>query len=128
MSPVRVPGRRAVIEDERGLEPVRTRFRSGVPGPFRPLYEKAVSDEGIASCALMRGFVIAARASDLPLPDEPAALASSVRMTCAAISRLSGGHFGDAHDELLCVIRKPSPASYSAYGKPAEVPATGFIA
>jgi hypothetical protein len=28
-------------------------------------------------------------------------------MTCAAISRLSGGRFGDAHDEFLCVIRKP---------------------
>jgi hypothetical protein len=31
----------------------------------------------------------------------------SVRMTCAAISRLSGGRFDDVHDELPYVIRKP---------------------
>jgi SAM-dependent methyltransferase len=86
---------------------VWSRFRPGIPGPFTPVYEKAVCDEGIASYALMRGLVIAARASDLTRPDRPAGLSSSVRVTCAAISRLSGGRFTDGHDELLYVIRKP---------------------
>jgi SAM-dependent methyltransferase len=86
---------------------VWSRFRPGIPGPFKPVYEKAVSDEGISSYALMRGLVIAARASELTLPAAPAALSASVRMTCAAISRLSGGRFADTHDELLYVIRKP---------------------
>lgn len=48
-----------------------------------------------------------ARASELTLPDAPAALSASVRMACAAVSRLSGGRFAGTHDELLCVIRKP---------------------
>jgi SAM-dependent methyltransferase len=86
---------------------VWSRFRPGTPGPFRPVYEKAVSDEGIASYALMRGLVIAARASEVTRPEYPTRLSSSVRITCAAISRLSGGRFDDSHDELLYVIRKP---------------------
>jgi SAM-dependent methyltransferase len=86
---------------------VWSRFRPGIPGPFKPVYEKAVSAEGIASYALMRGLVIAARSSDLTRPDRPAGLSSSVRITCAAISRLSRGRFDDSHDELLYVIRKP---------------------
>ena len=86
---------------------VWSRFRPGIPGPFTPVYEKAVSDEGIAAYALMRGLVIAARGSELTRPDRPAGLSSSVRITCAAISRLSGGRFADSHDELLYVIRKP---------------------
>ena len=84
-----------------------SRFRPGIPGPFTPVYEKAVCDAGIASYALVRGLVIAARASDLTRPGRPSALSSSVRITCAAISRLSGGRFDDSHDELLYVIRKP---------------------
>jgi len=83
------------------------RFRPGIPGPFPPVYEKAVSRDGIASYALMRGLVIAARGSELARPDRPAGLSSSVRLACAAISRLSGGRFVDGHDELLYVIRKP---------------------
>ncbi len=86
---------------------VWSRFRPGTPGPFNPVYEKAVCDEGITSYALMRGLVIASRASDLTRPDRPAGLSSSVRIICAAISRLSGGRFDDSHDELLYVIRKP---------------------
>lgn len=84
-----------------------SRFRPGIPGPFTPVYEKVVSHEGIAAYSLMRGLVIAARASELTRPDRPTGLSSSVRITCAAISRLSGGHFADGHDELLYVIRKP---------------------
>jgi SAM-dependent methyltransferase len=86
---------------------VWSRLRPGIPGPFTPVYEKAVSNEGIASYTLMRGLVIAARGSELTRPESPAGLASSVRLTCAAISRLSGGRFADGHDELLYVIRKP---------------------
>ena len=86
---------------------VWSRFRPGVPGPFSPVYEKAVSQEGIASYALMHGLVIAARASELTRPERPAGLSSSVRITCAVISRLSRGRFDDSHDELLYVIRKP---------------------
>ena len=86
---------------------VWSRFRPGIPGPFPPVYEKAVSDAGIASYTLMRGLVIAARGSELTRPESPAGLSSSVRITCAAISRLSGGRFADGHDELLYVIRKP---------------------
>ena len=86
---------------------VWSRSRPGIPGPFRPVYEKAVSHAGIASYALTHGLVIAARASELTRPGDSSALSSSVRMTCAAISRLSGGRFADSHDELLYVIRKP---------------------
>src|ERR1700761_5824713 len=84
-----------------------SRFHPGTPGPFRPVYEKAVSDESIASYALRRGLVIVSRTSEVTRPDRPAGLSSSVRITCAAISRLSGGRFDDSHDELLYVIRKP---------------------
>jgi SAM-dependent methyltransferase len=86
---------------------VWSRFRPGVPGPFRPVYEKAVSDEGIASYALLHGLVISARASELTLPAEPENLSSSLRTARTAIARLSGGRFPDTHDELLYVIRKP---------------------
>ena len=86
---------------------VWSRFRPGTPGPFPAVYEKTVSEEGIASYALMRGLVIAARGSELTRPDQPPGLSSSVRITCAAISRLSRGRYADSHDELLYVIRKP---------------------
>ena len=82
-------------------------FRPGIPGPFTPVYEKAVCDEGIASYVQMRGLVIAARGSELTRPMRPAGLSSSVRITCAVISWLSRGRFDDSHDELLYVIRKP---------------------
>lgn len=84
-----------------------TRFRPGIPGPFKPVYEKAVSAEGIAAYTLMHGLVIAARGSWLTRPDRTSGLSSSVRVTCAAISALTGGRFTDRHDELLFVIRKP---------------------
>jgi len=84
-----------------------SRLHPGIPGPFPAIYEKAVCDEGIASYTLMRGLVIAARSAQLTLPEQPARLSSSVRITCAAISRLSRGHFENGHDELLYVIRKP---------------------
>jgi SAM-dependent methyltransferase len=86
---------------------VWSRFRPGIPGPFRPVYEKAVCDEGIASYSLLRGLVIAARSRELTRPARPAGLSSSVRITCAAISWLSRRRFTDGHDELLYVIRKP---------------------
>jgi hypothetical protein len=38
------------------------------PGPFPAVYEEIVSPEGIASYALMRGLVIAARGSELTRP------------------------------------------------------------
>jgi SAM-dependent methyltransferase len=84
-----------------------SRLHPGIPGPFPAVYEKAVCDQGIASYTLMRGLVIAARSAQLTLPKQPARLSSSVRITCAAISRLSRGRFEDGHDELLYVIRKP---------------------
>lgn len=83
------------------------RLRPGMPGPFPAVYEETVSDRGIASYALMRGLVIAQRATERTLPSSSSRLSSSVRVTCAAISRLSRGHFADGHDELLYVIRKP---------------------
>jgi SAM-dependent methyltransferase len=86
---------------------VWSRFRPGIPGPFRPVYEKAVCDEAISSYSLLRGLVIAARGRELTRPGLPAGLSSSVRITCAAISRLTGGRYTDGHDELLYVIRKP---------------------
>jgi SAM-dependent methyltransferase len=86
---------------------VWSRFRPGIPGPFPPVYEKTVSEDGIASYALMRGLVITARRSELARRDYPAGLSSSVRIACAAIARLSRGRYGDDHDELLYVIRKP---------------------
>jgi SAM-dependent methyltransferase len=83
------------------------RLHPGIPGPFPAVYEKSVCDQGIASYALMRGLVIAARGAQRTLPERPARLSSSVRITYAAISRLSRGHFENDHDELLYVIRKP---------------------
>ena len=84
-----------------------SRLRPGTPGPFPAVYEKAVCDAGIASYTLMRGLVIAARGTELTLPSEPVRLSSSMRVTYAAISRLTRGRFGDSHDELLYVIRRP---------------------
>jgi SAM-dependent methyltransferase len=84
-----------------------SRLRPGVPGPFPPVYEKLVSAEGIASYALLRGLVIAARTTELTRPQPPAGLSSSVRIACAALRLLSGGRFANTHDELLYVIRKP---------------------
>ena len=84
-----------------------SRLHPGIPGPFPPVYEKPVCDQGIASYVLMHGLVIAARSAQLSLPERPARLSSSVRITCAAISRLTGGRFESGHDELLYVIRKP---------------------
>jgi SAM-dependent methyltransferase len=84
-----------------------SRFRTGIPGPFPAVYEKLVSKDGIASFTLMRGLVIAARGTELTRPDKPAGLSSTMRITCAAIRRLSGGRFADSHDELVYVIRKP---------------------
>ncbi len=66
---------------------VWSRFRPGIPGPFTPVYEKAVSDEGIASYALMRGLVIAARGSELTRPQTPAGL----HRRCASPARPSPG-------------------------------------
>lgn len=83
------------------------KLRPGVPGPFPAVYEKAVSIRGIYSYTLMRGLVIAQRTAERSLPPRPARLSSSVRIACTVISRLTRGHFGDDHDELLYVIRKP---------------------
>ena len=96
---------------------VWSRLRPGVPGPFAPVYEHTVSAEGIASYVLRRGLVIAAHASELTRPDRPRGLSSTVRITCAAIARLSGGRFDDNHDELLYVIRKPLDNFVTAYGR-----------
>lgn len=84
-----------------------SRLRPGVPGPFPAVYEKTVCDAGIASYTLMRGLVITARGTELTLPSRPVRLSSSVRITCAAITRLTRGRYGDGHDELLYVIRRP---------------------
>ena len=83
------------------------RFRPGIPGPFTPVYEKTVSQDGIAAYTLMHGLVIAARTTELTRPECPARLAALVRVSCAAIARVSGGRYSDRHDELLYVIRKP---------------------
>lgn len=83
------------------------RLRPGIPGPFPAIYERTVSERGIASYALMRGLVIAQRSAERITPAKLGRLSSSVRITCAVISRLSNGRFGNAHDELLYVIRKP---------------------
>ena len=102
----------AALLDRRLPGPVRaaiwSRFRPGVPGPFRPVYEKAVCDEGIASYALLRGLVITARGRELTRPDHPAGLSSSMRIICAAIAWLTRGRLTDRHDELVYVIRKPT--------------------
>jgi SAM-dependent methyltransferase len=83
------------------------RLYPGVPGPFPAVYEKGASDRGIASYALMRGLVIAQRSAERTLPASPTKLSASVRLACAAITRLSRGRFASRHDDLLYVIRKP---------------------
>lgn len=79
----------------------------GLPGPFPAVYEKPVSEPGIHSYALMRGLVVAQHAAEPTLQTNPARLSSTVRTACTVISRLSRGRYGDDHDELLYVIRKP---------------------
>jgi SAM-dependent methyltransferase len=86
---------------------VWSRLHPQIPGPFRPVYEKGVSDEGISAYALVHGLVIAARGSDLTLPDSPPVLSSSVRTARAALAWLSGGRYAGTHDQLLYVIRRP---------------------
>ncbi|HVT66699.1 MAG TPA: methyltransferase domain-containing protein [Trebonia sp.] len=86
---------------------VWSRQHPGMPGPFPAVYEKTVSEEGLASYALLRGLVIAARTSDVTRPEEPPRLSSSLRFVRGAIARLSRGRYDDGHDELLYVIRKP---------------------
>jgi SAM-dependent methyltransferase len=83
------------------------RFRPGVPGPFPAVYEKTVTERGIASYVLMRGLVIAQHNAQRSLPATPRRISSSVRIVCAVISLLTRGRFGNTHDELLYVIRKP---------------------
>jgi SAM-dependent methyltransferase len=83
------------------------RLRPGLPGPFPAVYEKMVTERGIASYALMRGLVISQRSAHHSLPTAPRRISSSVRIICAIISVLTRGHFGNTHDELLYVIRKP---------------------
>ena len=79
------------------------RLRPGMPGPFPAVYEKMVTERGIASYVQMRGLVISQRAAQ----HSSRQISSSVRITCAVISVLSRGRFGNTHDELLYVIRKP---------------------
>src|ERR1700689_748386 len=102
----------SALLDRRLPGPVRravwSRFRPGVPGPFPPVYEKAVCDEGIASYALLRGLVITTRGTELTRPDHPAGLSSSVRIICAAIAWFTRGRLTNRHDELLYVIPKPT--------------------
>ena len=86
---------------------VWSRFRPGVPGPFSPVYEKTVSQDGIAAYMHTHGLVIAARATELTPPQRPARLSALVRLGCAVIAGLTGGRYSDGHDELLFVIRKP---------------------
>jgi SAM-dependent methyltransferase len=83
------------------------RLHPGVPGPFPAVYERAVSDSGISSYALLRGLVIARRSAEHTLPASPEGLARKLRVTCAAITWLSHGRFDSRHDDLLYVIRKP---------------------
>ena len=104
----------------------------GVPGPFPAVYEKSVSERGIYSYALMRGLVIVHHEVLQPPASHHSAshhlaphhltpqhsakpttqanrtqISSSVRTVCGLISWLTRGRFGDDHDELLYVIRKP---------------------
>jgi SAM-dependent methyltransferase len=83
------------------------RLHPGMPGPFPTIYERAVTERGIASYAQMRGLVIAQRCARHSLPATPRGISSSVRITCAVISGLTRGRFSNTHDELLYVIRKP---------------------
>lgn len=110
---IRMGDRRAAsaLLDRRLPDPARRKvWRSlhpGLPGPFPAVYEKPVSEQGISSYALMRGLVVAHHASEPTLRANPARLSSTVRTACSVISRLSRGRYGDDHDELLYVIRKP---------------------
>jgi SAM-dependent methyltransferase len=83
------------------------RLHPGMPGPFPAVYERMVTERGIASYVLMRGLVVSQRCARHSLPTTPRRISSSVRLTCAVISGLTRGRFGNTHDELLYVIRKP---------------------
>jgi len=87
------------------------RLRPDLPGPFPAVYERMVTERGIASYTLMRGLVIAQRSAHRSLPTAPRRISSSVRITCAVISGLTRGRLGNTHDELLYVIRKPEDRS-----------------
>jgi hypothetical protein len=55
----------------------------------------------------MRGLVVVQHVAEPTLHANPARLSSTVRAACTVISRLTRGRFGDDHDELLYVIRRP---------------------
>jgi SAM-dependent methyltransferase len=78
-----------------------------IPGPLPAIYEATVSERGMHSYMLMRGLVVAQHSAEPTVLANPAGLSSSVRVACTAISRLTRGRYGDDHDELLYVIRKP---------------------
>ncbi len=78
-----------------------------MPGPFRPVYEKAVCDEGIASYALLRGLVIATRGTELTAPIIRPGYHRRCESSAPPSPGSPGGRLTDSHDELLYVIRKP---------------------
>ena len=65
-------------------------------GCLAPLRELGIGE--LTDC----GFEVSVTAVDA---DHPAIIVGAI--TCAAISRLTRGRFGDSHDELLYVIRRP---------------------
>jgi len=80
-------------------------MRPGQPGPYRPVYERLVSERGVESYALSRGLVIAQRET-LSVPGgrrRPPAAQFAGRLAVA----VSRGRLTCAHDELRYVIRKP---------------------
>ena len=66
-----------------------------------------MSKQGIYSFTLMRGLVVAQQGAEPTLQANPARLSSTVRAACTVISWLTRGRFGDDHDELMYVIRRP---------------------
>jgi hypothetical protein len=70
------------------------------------VYEKTASDRGIQEYARMRGLLITQRETARTWPDGPDRLARTVTASCRLAGRLTHGRLTDAHDEVLCVIRK----------------------
>ena len=81
--------------------------RPGRPGPHPAVYEQVTSVRGIRSYALMRGLVIAEQQA---LGGQAGGLRPAPRGYLAAqklVAALSRGRLTAAHEELLCVMRKP---------------------
>ena len=83
------------------------RYHPSAPGPFPAVYEQVVSARGMQGYTLMRGLVIATRATALSVPCVADRVTGTAAAMCRLIAWVTRGRRTAEHDQLLYVIRKP---------------------